>query len=251
MPDRSAGPTRILTAVAALAATAVAVYFGTGLHPLWWLTWVAPVPVLLLAPRLSGWGAFLVAFAGWALGSLNMWGYLRVVEVPGLPALGAIALPSLVFAVAVVGYRMRVRRGDLVTGVFFVPALWVAYEYVMNLLSPHGTFGNLGYSQLDFLPVVQLASVTGIWGIDFCLLFFAAALAGSLSGFGSRRQQRAVAVAALAWFVAVFGYAAVRLVARPDSRAGQSGLDRLRRAATPVSQAGSRRSRVPGIRRAN
>ena len=28
-------------------------FVGTGLHPVWWVTWLAPLPVLLLAPRLA------------------------------------------------------------------------------------------------------------------------------------------------------------------------------------------------------
>jgi len=42
--------------VLALGSSAVALYSGTGLHPLWWLwwlTWLAPIPVLAVAPRLS------------------------------------------------------------------------------------------------------------------------------------------------------------------------------------------------------
>jgi apolipoprotein N-acyltransferase len=41
-----------------------------------------------------------------------------------------------------------------------VPAFWVTYEYVTSLLSIHGTIGNIGYSQLNFLPILQLAAAT-------------------------------------------------------------------------------------------
>lgn len=57
------------------------------------------------------------------------------------------------------------------------PSAWVSFEYLLNLVSPHGTVGNLAYTQLNFLPVLQLASVTGPWGISFVLLLFSAALA--------------------------------------------------------------------------
>lgn len=215
----------VLFAFGALAACAAAVYFGTGLHPIWWLTWLAPLPVLLVAPRIPGWGAFLLAFAAWTLGSLNMWGYYHtLIEIPVLPAIAVVALPSLVFAGAVYGYRARLRRGGLLTAALFVPAVWVAYEYVTNVLSPHGTFGNLGYSQLNFLPLLQIASITGIWGIDFSLFFFAAVVAALLSGVGSRQQRTLVAVAGIAWFVAVLGFGGLRLLAHPDSPRIKVGL---------------------------
>jgi len=65
-------------ALLALVASSVALYFGTGLHPAWWLTWLAAIPVLLIAPRLSRRAAFAVAFLAWAAGGLNMWKYFRV-----------------------------------------------------------------------------------------------------------------------------------------------------------------------------
>ena len=41
-----------------LITSALALYYGTGLHPTWWLTWLAPLPLLLIVPRLSLWQAF-------------------------------------------------------------------------------------------------------------------------------------------------------------------------------------------------
>ena len=41
--------------------SAVEFYFATGLHPLWWLLWFAPVPVLLFVLRARGGTTFLVA----------------------------------------------------------------------------------------------------------------------------------------------------------------------------------------------
>ena len=46
--------------IAAALATAAFSYFGTGLHPIWWMLWLAPVPVLAIAPRLSTSAAFLL-----------------------------------------------------------------------------------------------------------------------------------------------------------------------------------------------
>ena len=43
-------------AVAAVIASGLAVFFGTGLHPVWGLTWIAPIPVLVAAAYLTrGW----------------------------------------------------------------------------------------------------------------------------------------------------------------------------------------------------
>ena len=63
----------LLLAIAAGLATAVFSYLGTGLHPIWWLLWLAPVPVLAIAPRLSGSGAFLLGSVAWLIGETNQW----------------------------------------------------------------------------------------------------------------------------------------------------------------------------------
>lgn len=43
----------------------------------------------------------------------------------------------------------------------------------MSRLNPYGTWGVLGYTQHGNLPLMQLASVTGIWGIGFLIAWFA------------------------------------------------------------------------------
>jgi apolipoprotein N-acyltransferase len=68
---------KIILAVATIAASGTMFFFGTGLRPCCWLMWLAPLPVLLIAPRISGFSAFGVAALSWFIGTLNMWRYLR------------------------------------------------------------------------------------------------------------------------------------------------------------------------------
>jgi apolipoprotein N-acyltransferase len=46
-------------------------YFGTGLHPTWWLLWMAPIPVLAIGPRLRATAAFLLGSIAWILGDVG------------------------------------------------------------------------------------------------------------------------------------------------------------------------------------
>jgi apolipoprotein N-acyltransferase len=62
-----------------LALSAALLFLGTGLTPLWPLTWLAAIPALWLAPRVSGRHAFFVGAAAYALGGLNEWSYSRQV----------------------------------------------------------------------------------------------------------------------------------------------------------------------------
>jgi hypothetical protein len=57
------------------------------------------------------------------------------------------------------------------------PAAWTGIEYGVSLISPHGSWGALGYSQVSFPPAIQIASLFGLYAITFTLCLFANALA--------------------------------------------------------------------------
>jgi apolipoprotein N-acyltransferase len=48
-------------------------------------------------------------------------------------------------------------RSSLWKAALVFPTFWVTCEHVNNLTSPHGTFPNMGYTQMDLLPLLQLA----------------------------------------------------------------------------------------------
>ena len=43
--------------------------------------------------------------------------------------------------------------------------------------SVHSTWGNLAYTQLNCLPLIQIASITGIWSISFLVFLFSSTIA--------------------------------------------------------------------------
>jgi apolipoprotein N-acyltransferase len=211
------------TVTLCLACSAALFFFGTGLAPLWSLLWLAPIPALWLAARVSASSAFLVAAAAFALGSLNEWAYLALVVPLWISILNSVA-PACIFGIAVLLFRNRVLKGHVVQAVLIVPALWVAYEYINAAISVHGTIGNLGYSQMNFLPILQIASVTGIWGISFSIFLFAATVAALFSA-GAAKQKRILAIATTAVLACVFGYGCWRLASTPkDSPTIKVGL---------------------------
>jgi apolipoprotein N-acyltransferase len=196
--------------------TSTLMFWGTGLHPLWWMTWLAPVPILLLSLSLPPWPAFGLAVLAWFLGSLNLWHYL--LEVLGLPLLLVVIfsiLPGCLFGFAVLLFRRFALGGAVWKAPMACASFWVSCEYLNNLGSPHGTFSNLSYTQMDCLPVVQLASLTGIWGIGFCLMLIPATLAVVLSGRGNARQRGWLAAGVTLWLLAVLVYGSRRLMATP------------------------------------
>jgi apolipoprotein N-acyltransferase len=176
----------------ATALMAVAIFFGTGLDPFWPLMWFAPLPVLLFANRASWWGAALAAAFGVMLGILNLWSVFHGLLQAPLPILAQIYLSEgIAYALAVSLYRALLQRSAYWMALLAFPAVIVSFEFFLNATSPHGTSGSLAYSQLNFLPFLQLASITGPWGMSFLLLSFSTALAVGLHVYPTAPRRAA------------------------------------------------------------
>ena len=88
----------------------------------------------------------------------------------------------------------------------------MAYEYLKTLGFLGYSYGNLGYSQYLFLPLIQLAAITGIWSVSLLLIFPSALLGNALntgfSRFFLRLKQRLPSIIiylAVLLIVIVFG----------------------------------------------
>ena len=247
-------------ALAATLLSAALYYFGTSLHPLPWLTWLAPLPLAWLAPSMKARWLALAACAAGTIGAFSRWHYLHgVIALPLSVIVPATLTPGVMLALCLLLFRRLLLRGRGVAAMLSAPSLWVAIEYVRAATSPHGTFDNLAYTQMDMLPVLQLASVTGLWGISFLLLLVPAALAVVLRRDTASRVRMVAGTTAIAALAATLAFGAARLHApvtasvriglasvekpiRPAlaSPEGQALLDRYLAAIDRVAAAGAR-----------
>lgn len=93
------------------------------------------------------------------------------------------------------------------TGIFVAPILWVGLEFFRKF--PFGGFPwcLLGSSQVDFLPVIQIGSLTGVYGISLLIVLVNSLFAYWLCRPGLKRaSMAAVPVAALVGATLFFGY---------------------------------------------
>jgi Apolipoprotein N-acyltransferase len=165
-------------------------WFGNGLNPLWPLMWLAMIPVLWYALHCLRVHAAIVASSSMLLGGLSMWHYFhKVLGAPASVWIIVYSLVALVFAAAVLLFRSLMRRGRIWSALLALPAVWVASEYARNLITPHGSAGSLAYTQLRFLPFLQLASITGPWGMTFLLLLFQSAVVIGVYLWPTARRQ--------------------------------------------------------------
>jgi apolipoprotein N-acyltransferase len=224
----------LLTWLIATALAALGWWFGSELQPIWWLTWLAPLPVLWLAPRVQARWAALAAFVAFALGGLNQWAYLHTyIHLPMPVIVYAIGLPSFGLMLCVLLFRRLLLRGHALAAALSMPSAWVAIEYINSLLSPHGTFGSIAYTQMNALPVIQIAAVAGIWGVSFLVLLLPTAIAVQTALQAENRGRIAAAAVAAVLIIAAVAYGGWRLQA-PATTSMRIGLVSLEKPIRPA-----------------
>ena len=187
-----------------VAAVASGVLYALAFPPLRWraLAWVALVP-LLLALRGAGWRRRLALGVVWTLASgwsTGTWMPSAVASYFAQPLAIGIALFLLVtvgmaapyYAAFAAAYAPLTRFGAATP--LLAGAAWAAAELARGRLL-NGTLvyvGNspwatLGYSQAGFLPLLQIAAATGVYGVSFVVVAANAAIADVVATRGAAR----------------------------------------------------------------
>jgi len=196
------------------------------------LAWVALTPLVYFVARVGSpvrifsgvWLGGIVQYLGilyWIPGTLVRYGSLPLAASWGLFLLMAALLASFQAAACVATRSCMNRRGAPCL-LLFAPA-WVAAEYLRSSF-PFGGFPwmLLGYSQTDSLRLIQVADITGVWGISLLIAWVNTALVWA---FLNRRRLASLAplaggLAGIAAFAA-YGSASLRHwdAIQPDRRA--------------------------------
>jgi apolipoprotein N-acyltransferase len=141
------------------------------------LRWFAYIPILLLIQRNSilqciGWGAIYgcltyFLFNYWLMTFHSMAGV--VVYSIYLVYLAAV---FLLFKIAEYFYP---KKAYLVQWI-----IWLGYEYLRTTGYLGYPYGITGYSQWKIIPLIQIASITGVWGVSALVAFPSFWLAAAL-----------------------------------------------------------------------
>jgi apolipoprotein N-acyltransferase len=150
--------------------------FVVNLEPLWWLAWILPGLLLVLALRTDNWTARgLVALAALIGVSVNAPFFLKV--MPPVAVILITLLQALLWMFTIGTASRVIKAFDSGWTVLALPVIWVAADTLLAHFTPDGNWGSLAYTQADVLPVAQTASVFGVGGVLFVVLLFNSALA--------------------------------------------------------------------------
>jgi apolipoprotein N-acyltransferase len=148
----------------------------------WPLAWLAPLPLLWLAysprPARTLVLSTLVAVLLTASPSLIRYGAMGSAVL--MQSVWQTALAILIFITCLTLARVAHRRSHPALALFAYPAAWTGGTFLYHLLVGGDTAGLSAYSQVDVPILIQSASVTGIWGIEFILAVFANGIALAL-----------------------------------------------------------------------
>lgn len=199
------------------------------------LAWMALVPLLLSLEGQGGKRGFLLGFAsGFAffLGSVY-WVVHSMSNYGGVPLAASIAVMLLLVLYlslywGAFGLFSTFTAGlDKTARLVLLPALWVTLEYVRGYLFTGFPWVLVGYTQSDYLPIIQVADTTGVWGLSFVIVASNVALS-FIAGHVIRKEKGRLpfvpAAIALALVASITSYGFIRMKAVDGEAARWSAM---------------------------
>jgi apolipoprotein N-acyltransferase len=180
---------------------------------LWPLAYVAPIPLLWLVRRS---GPARGALVGFTFGVCYFGALLYWILLFGELAWASLVLASGAYTAVFGALAPAVWRArHPVASTAGLAGLWTVLEWVRGAF-PLGGFawGQLGSTQVD-APMLPLASVSGVWGLSFVVMFVAGLLLLALERWGSDVRRSVAAVAAAVALALVPAFVPVPV---PDGR---------------------------------
>lgn len=176
----------------------------------WLLAWFALVPFFYALDGVDQKSAFKRGFFWGLLFLAVSWYWIGYVTIVGLFLL--VAYFALFFGFFAMLYRAF--SAFRITGrLLAIPAAWVALEFVRGHLFSGFEWVSLGHSQYTVLPVIQIADVTGQYGVSFLIVMVNVLIKDFCDGWMTKEKtvsRSAVAIVAVALGVTL-GYGYVQL----------------------------------------
>ena len=145
--------------------------------------------------------------------------------VETMTTFGGLAVPLAVFAASLLvaylalfpalfaAFLARAVRTFGAPGILFAAPFWMATELGRQYVWDGFPWALLGYSQVSVLPIAQLASVLGVYGLSGLLALSSAAVAFALMSRQSTRWVPVAITAAIVAGIAIWGSTRIRKAA--------------------------------------
>lgn len=172
---------------------------------LWPLGWLAPIGWLMLVrtpvlPRRSYWLIYLSGLLFWLTVLYGVGNAHWATRMGGWPALCsylAVYLPLFVAISRTVVHRIKIPLP------IAAPVIWTALEFVRAYFATGFSVAQLGHSQVDDVPLIQISEFTGAYGVSFVVMLVASMLAMCVPEYAinSSAKARSSRLAPVGWML--------------------------------------------------
>ena len=161
---------------------------------------------------------FFLGILYWIIVAMHTYGNVPLI-LSGLILLLLVIYLSLFIGAFTFLYRLIQMRLGFQT-IILPPLLWVSLEYLRSFFLTGFPWANLGHSQYLNLPFIQMADVTGVYGLSFVILLVNTTLFEVLRQWSKKVFPiREVAITALILLgFLIYGYGRMRSVDRQMSQ---------------------------------
>jgi apolipoprotein N-acyltransferase len=154
-----------------LAIAAALLLFSNGANNVPLAAWLAPVFMLRFVRRQSLKVGLPVAYV--LLVAAFAFQFRGMVPIPGVAYYIFLAVWGIALVLPYLLDRLVAHKLTGLAASLVFPAAWAATEYLLSR-GPFATWGSAAYSQYGNWALLQVLSVTGLWGITFLIGWFAA-----------------------------------------------------------------------------
>jgi len=141
------------------------------------LAWLAFLPLLYAVRGASPKNSFKLGFLSGFVAYLSVFYWLNIVMTTygNLSPLVSLALTMLLAGylalyIATAVCLSRFAEDHSVPPLISLPFLWVALEYIRAHVFTGFPWASLGYTQYRTLPLIQIADITGVYGLSFLIV---------------------------------------------------------------------------------
>lgn len=168
------------------------------------LAWLAPALMLASALGARGWERFRVGYIAGLAHYLASLSWLLQIPVTGFPILGWVALSAFLalfpatwvwLMIEFQGWRLSSAErqeswAQRCTRALAGAATWVAMEMILARIFGGFPWNFIGASQYRLLPLIQIASITGVYGVSFLVVWFSLALFNAVAAIYRQPANR-------------------------------------------------------------
>jgi apolipoprotein N-acyltransferase len=160
---------------------------------LWLIAWVSLIPLLLALRNASFAFAFILSFlTGVTFLVATEYEFLSIYKTAWIDWVYYGIILGSFYGFFGLFYNAIIKKSRI-SAVIAAPILWVTLEYLISHIDFLSyPFDLLGYTQSTNLPIIQISSLTGVYGVSFLMVMVNAALSEVILYFLNKKQGKEI-----------------------------------------------------------